>query len=261
LLRVEFIGLPGVGKSTLRRELLGQLHRIDKKRYLSTEEAFLQVSKSDMDNIFRGPLRYMPHSLALKFSKKLANRSLMQFDAQNRFLAARGKALESFLISNTYRNMSLNDREIVIGSFLETGSLWECLNGRLPNKAVVIFEEGFVQKSFMFVDHSNDSAVETDHLYGYLENIPLPDLIVYVTAGLETCHKRMMTRSEGLTKRLKKVDEKKIAGFLAISNNHLQCVTKWLNNNYGEKLIELNNEHDSGDDSVKVIEKIRGLMA
>jgi len=260
-LRVEFIGLPGVGKSTLRRDILGQLNRIDRKRYLSAGEAFLQVSKLDIDNIFRAPLRYLPQSLALKFSQKLTNRSLMQFDAQNRFLAARGKALSAFLISNAYRNMSLQDRKIVIGSFLEIGSMWECINGRLIDDPVIIFDEGFVQKSFMFVDHTNDSAVETAPLYAYLENIPLPDMIIYITADLGTCQKRMMTRSKGLTERLKKADKQKVANFLTISNNHLNSVTEWLNKNCGERLIEINNELDFEDGSVEVIEKIQNIIA
>ena len=68
--------------------------------------------------------------------------------------------------------------QFVIGSFLEIGSSWECINGRLSDKTVVLFDEGFVQKSFMFVDQSNDSRIETNHLHSYLVNIPLPDLIV-----------------------------------------------------------------------------------
>ncbi len=92
-MRVEFIGLPGVGKSTLRQDLLNHLQREDKKRYLSIEEAFLQISRLHIDNIYRRPLNYLPHYLALRLSNKLMNRSLMQFEAQNRFLADKGKAL------------------------------------------------------------------------------------------------------------------------------------------------------------------------
>ena len=81
MLHIEFIDLPGVGKSTLRRDLLRRLHRTDKKFFQSIEEALLQVSKLDIDNFFRGPLIYLPASLALKLSNKLANRSLMQINA------------------------------------------------------------------------------------------------------------------------------------------------------------------------------------
>lgn len=260
-LRVEFIGLPGVGKSTLRRDLLRQLHRIDKNRYLSSEEAFLQVSKMHIDTIYRRPLNYLPNSLALKLSGKLMNRSLMQFEAQNTFLADKGGALEAFFASNAYRNMSLKDRKVVISSFLETGSLWQCIDGKLPEKVAILFEEGFVQKSFMFVDYSNDSLIEGDKLCRYIENIPLPDLVIYVRADIKTCQSRMMARPEGLTERLKSADAQKITNFLTTANNHLKFVTTWFGDNCGEKLIEVNNEQEFGEVVSKIIGSIQKLTA
>lgn len=136
---VEFIGLPGSGKTTLRRDLLSRLSKIDNKKYLPIEEAFLQASRIHMDRVFRYPLKYLPRPMALKFAKKIRNRSLRQFDAQNRFISGNGKALEAFLSSTTYDNMSLNDRKIVIGSFLEMGSLWECSKEICSDNKVVFF--------------------------------------------------------------------------------------------------------------------------
>ena len=259
-MRVEFLGLPGVGKSTLRRNLLKQLHRIDKEIYLSTEEAFLKVSRLHIDNIYRRPLNYLPHYLALKVSNKLMNRSLMQFAAQNRFLADKGKALEAYFTSNAYCNMSLKDRANVIGSFLEMGSLWQSIDGRLPGESVVFYEEGFVQKSFMFVDQSNGSLIEKEKLCCYLENIPLPDVVIYVTANIETCQTRMMGRPDGLTERLKSADKNEVATFLSTAQNHLNFVAEWLGENCGELAIEVNSENDLREASSEVIKKIQGLM-
>ena len=259
-MRVEFIGLPGVGKSTLRRDLLDHLHRIDKKRYLSTEEAFLQVSRLHIDNIYRRPLNYLPHHMALRVSNKLMNRSLMQFEAQNRFLADKGKALEAYFASNAYSKMSLIDRANVIGSFLEMGSLWQSIDGQLTEEAVVFFEEGFVQKSFMFVDQSNGSLIEKEKLCSYLENIPVPDVVIYVTANIETCQRRMMDRPDGLTQRLKSADKNKITGFLSTAQHHLTFVAKWLSDNCGEILIEVNSEKGLEEIRPEVINKIDRLM-
>ena len=259
-MRVEFIGLPGVGKSTLRRDLLNHLHRVDKKRYLSTEEAFLQASRLHIDNIYRRPLNYLPHYIALRASNKLMNRSLMQFEAQNRFLAENGKALEAFFASNVYCNMPLKDRRLVIGSFLEMGSLWQCIKGSLIDEVVVFFEEGFVQKSFLFVDQSNGSSIEKDKLCGYLENIPLPDIVIYITADIETCQRRMMGRPGGLTERLKSADKNEITNFLSAAQNHLKFVAEWLSDNCGEIIIEVNSEKELGEVSPMIINKIQRLM-
>lgn len=259
-MRVEFIGLPGVGKSTLRRSLLKHLHPIDKEKYLSIEEAFLHVSRLHIDNIFRRPLNYLPDSMALRLSNKLMNRSLMQFEAQNRFLADKGKALEAYLTSNAYINMSLEDRTGVISSFLEMGSLWQCIKGSTQDKEIVFFEEGFVQKSFMFVDQSNGSLIEKDKLCCYLENIPLPDIVIYITANIETCQKRMMARPDGLTQRLKSADENQVTKFLTTAQNHLKFVADWITDNYGEILIEVNSENELEEVRPVIINKIQGLL-
>lgn len=259
-MRVEFLGLPGVGKSTLRRDLLKQLHRIDKEKYLSTEEAFLKIARSYIDNVYRLPLNFLPHYLGLKASKKLMNRSLMQFAAQNSFLADNGKALEAYFTSNAYYNMSQNDRANVIGSFLEMGSLWQSIDGRLQSESIVFYEEGFVQKSFMFINLSNGSVIEKEKLCCYLENIPLPDVVVYVMASIETCQTRMMERPDGLTERLKSADRNDVVSFLNIAQNHLNFVTKWLDANSRTLTIEVNSENDLQDASPEVIKKIQGLM-
>lgn len=259
-MRVEFIGLPGVGKSTLRQNLLNHFHRIDKKRYLSTEEAFLQVSRLHIDNIYRRPINYLPRHMALRLSNKLMNRSLMQFEAQNRFLADKGKALEAYFTSNAYNNMSLKDRANVIGSFLEMGSLWQSIDGRLLEDVVIFFEEGFIQKSFMFVDHTHGSLIEKEKLCSYLENIPLPDVVIYVTANIETCQRRMMDRPDGLTERLKSADKDKVSNFLSAAQNHLKFVVEWLSDNCGKIIIEVNSEKRLDEVSPIIINKIQNLI-
>lgn len=183
----------------------------------------------------------------------------MQFEAQNRFLADKGKALEAYFASKVYCNMSPRDRKNVISRFLEMGSLWQSLKGRLPEEVVVIFEEGFIQKSFMFVDHSNGLLIEKEKLCNYLEIIPIPDIVVFVTASIETCQSRMMDRPDGLTERLKSADNNEILAFLTTAQNHLKFVAEWLHNNYHERIIEINSEKELAEIRPKVIEKIRGL--
>ena len=256
-MRVEFLGLPGVGKTTLRKDLLERLSNGGGVKYLSSDEAFLQVARKYADNVFRKPLNILPHFLARKFADKLQNRTLMQFEAQNRFLASSGKALEAFLRSDAFSNMSLNDRRLVIGSFLETGSLVTCIEGHLERESMVFFEEGLVQKSIMFVDHANDSSIDKDNVYAYLENIPLPDLVVYITADLETCKHRMISRPDGLTQRLKTADDEKIGRFLTYSHNHLECVADWLKSHCNERFVEINNQHGFADGSAALIARIQ----
>jgi len=247
-MRIEFIGLPGSGKTTLRRRLLDELRRDGHPQCISSEEAFLRVARQDMDRVFRLPLKILPGSTGLAVVRKLANRSLMQFEAQNRFLAHYGGALRAFLCSDTYTHMSILDRQRVIGSFLSMGSIWQCVASPMMDDETVFFEEGLVQKSFMFVDHSRPQGGEREKVGEYLENIPHSDLVIHVSASLETSWERMNGRPTGLTDRLKDAEESSIRQFLQAVGDHLGQVTGWLQEHRPGNLLVLNSELDSDDE-------------
>jgi thymidylate kinase len=260
LYRVEFIGVPGSGKSTVRKKLIERFKSIDKNQYLSIEEAFLEVSKVQVEKVYRVMLNILPKKIALNISNKLLNRNLMQFDAQNRFLAKWGKSFEAFLASVEFDKMLTNERQLVISAYIEIGSLFECINGKLPEKAIVFFEEGFVQKSFMFISPLDSKYTDNSNLYTFLDNIPLPDLIVYINADPESCYARMLARPEGLTRRLNKVDKNSVLNFLKICDSHLQTITNWLNKNKNINLIEINNNQDLDSVTYDLEKKIKVLF-
>ena len=125
---------------------------------------------------------------------------------------------------------------------MEVGSLYECINnGSLPGETVVFCEEGFVQKSFMFISPLINEEADKSSLFSYLNNIPLPDLIIYVNANHASCYERMIHRPDGLTKRLERIDKDGILKFLEISDSHLQNIVCWLKKNKNIGLLEINN--------------------
>ncbi len=261
---VEFIGPPGAGKSTIHKKLVQRLQVADKNRYLTLEEALMHVSKSNMDRIYRYIIKSLPYNFAVKFSNKLANRSCMQFEAQNRFLAKWGKSLEPFLTSSAFDRMPINEKEIVISSFMTIGSLYECINGQLPEKTVVFFEEGFLQKSFMFISPLDNEYTNTDksNLFNYLDNIPLPDITISVNTDFATCYERMVARPEGLTKRLTKIEKKGIQKFLELSDFHIQNIECWLkkNKNKNVSLLKVNNDQRLDSVIFHLTQEIKTLL-
>ena len=48
---VEFIGLPGSGKTTMRSRLMSSFVNVEESRYLSVERAYLEVAKDKIDPI------------------------------------------------------------------------------------------------------------------------------------------------------------------------------------------------------------------
>jgi deoxyadenosine/deoxycytidine kinase len=212
-------------------------------RYMTSEEAFLYVSKRKMDIVYRILLNILPHSIGLKLLNKLMGRSLMQFQSQSRFLARHAKSIESFISSAEFDDLSIEDRAIVIGGFIMAGSTYECMaNGNIPDNSVVFFDEGFLQKSLMFTSQITNKSADRCELHSYLDSIPLPDLIVYIKADIATCYERMVARPKGLTGRLESSDKHSIMKFLNTIDDHLQNVIIWLQKNKNVDLIEIEND-------------------
>lgn len=241
-LRIEFLGLPGSGKTTIRSALLSQLKMQDSEHYLATEEAFYRMMKGYGDKVYRYILSALPYRTGLKFSKWVQGRSLFQLEAQNDFLANHGLALNAFISSVVFNQMSLEDKKNVIGSFLGMGSLWNVLNHSSLEKSVIFYEEGFVQKSFMFVDHNYSYDLVEDNLQVYLQNVPLPDILIYVKTAVSLSHQRMLERKDGLTKRLKNSNGLAINNFLNSAEEHIVNVKSKLMAQEGCKVIEIVNE-------------------
>ena len=239
---IEFIGIPGAGKSTIRKSLVATLKQKDPNSYLTSDEAFLAASRKDTDILYRSILRFLPNKLALKLAGKIFSRTLFQFEAQNRFLAKNGKAFEVFLASNTYHYLPLHEKIAVITAFMQAASLREMFTTFDSTQSLIFCEEGLVQKSFMFLSAITMSVeYEENRIKNYLDHIPPPDVVVHVDASCRQCLERMLTRPEGLTDRLKKIDKKSIDKFLENSANHIQKIISWLNTKKEIEVLHVKN--------------------
>lgn len=239
--RVELVGLPGSGKSHIQKYLIKALKLSDKKRFISPDEAFLQISKNKIDRVYRLILNCLPHRMGLIFSQKLINRSYMQYDAQNRFLAKWGKAFEAYLSSPVFDQMTVEDREIRISVFLNTGAIFECINDLILEEKIVLFDELFVQKSFIFVSHLIDCSIDESGLYRYLENIPLSDIVIHVKADINTCYNRMLSRERGVIQILKDSGQEDIMKFFKTAEVYINTIVDWLTNRKNIILLEIEN--------------------
>ena len=133
--------------------------------------------------------------------------------------------------------------------------MFECINGQLPEHTVVLFEEGFIQKSLMF--KSQLSSKDESRLFSYLNNVPCPHTIIYIKTDLEVCYERMMLRSKGLTNRFKNTDERGVLKALKTSDAYIQKIASWMTKNKNVHVIEVNNNQDVEKVVVELEKKLR----
>lgn len=259
-MHVEFIGLPGAGKTSIRRVLLQSFSEKGDGRFISVEEAFYRACRRHLDRPLRLPAQLLPGPLARRYVKKLVGRSLMQSDAQNAFLAAYGEALVPFLASQTYAQMSSLDRQRVIGSFLATGAMWQLASLDDQRGNVAVFEEGLVQKSFMFVDHASAAGADEAAVHGYLGSIPVPALVIFVSASVETCLSRMRRRPDGLTDRLRHADDDAVHRFLDNAERHLHTVERWFARNAQDTLVVFDSETRGLDNIGSLVDALEAVV-
>lgn len=257
---VEFVGLPGAGKSHVVSRFAKVITHRDKGKYITAEDAYLNCAKAKIDKIYRILLKALPHNAGLQFLKKLTNRSHMQFEAQNRFLAKWGKSFEAFLSSPVFDKMTVDDREIRISVFLHAAAFFECINDSVSEKQSVFFDEAFVQKAFIFISHLIDCKINESGLFSYLELIPLSDIIIHVKADVNTCCERMLSRRRGLIRLLDGSEKKDVLEFLKTADNNMNSIVHWLKNREDIILIEIDNEDDLNKTIIDLECKIRPFI-
>jgi thymidylate kinase len=254
---VEFIGLPGSGKSTLMNQLFAA-PRAREVRYLPETAAFLMVARRRFERVFRIPLKLLPHHSAMQVSSKLWWRSWRRWESQVSFLAKHGAALGAFTSSGVHEAMSTVDRSRVIEHFLDAAAVREFLDDPQLADRIVLFGEGLVQKSFMFVDHS-EVVVETSDLVRYLEKIPLPNLVIHLRVPASVSFERMSGRASGLTQRLRGTDAATTRRFLDKAALHLDLLSEWFARNHPDRILTIDNQESPASAAAAIRTRLAAL--
>lgn len=243
---IEFTGMPGAGKSTIQCELVNRMQLLGRGTYLTAHDAFLCVARAKGDMPFRTLLNLLPWPLAKRFVDSVFNRTRMEFHAQNRFLSRHGLALKAFLESKAFCAMPEIERMELIDAFLQVGTLTVLVQEYLPKSSVVFLDEGLIQKSLMFISRHSE-ALEDDLVRIYLDAIPIPSILVNVSADFNTCKQRMMTRPKGLTKRLGRMPEAEVDSFLERIYEHLEKSKKYMHSRAELTVLELDSRQPLND--------------
>ena len=170
---------------------------------LTSEDAFLYIAKKEIDIFFRIFLKILPNIVAKLFLEKLINRSLLQFDAQNQFIANNLDVIRNYFYSLPFNAASQEDKALIVGNFLANASIYEIVSRHYKYNFPIFFDEGFLQKIIVFAECDTLGSDILDRCFKYLQSIPMPDLSIFIKYDYKLCYERMLARPKGLPKRLK----------------------------------------------------------
>jgi thymidylate kinase len=237
---VEFAGLPGSGKSTIMRHFIRLLEENDESCYTIGGALWESLRKNCEDKHCHRFLSILPKFYSRKKVQFIFDHSSDKWHAQSRFLSEYGGSFRAFFKSEQFEVMSPEVRSTVIRWFLRSAAVYQVINERINSEAVVVFDEGFVQRSmslFVLPGHSN-REFNRESLSCYIKSIPTPNLIVYVETELEECLSRIQSRSNGIPYRLKGIDNDGIRSFLTETQDHFSDLLR-----NDKKVIHIDNNH------------------
>ncbi len=209
LQHIEFMGPPGAGKSRLHEEFMNIVR--DKSNIISSETALYNAVKDNLHSKKKvlSFIKLLPHhvvrpilsllsSITSQRLKQLANFELSNPDLYNFVLKK--------LKSNKRKNW---DRETLNGINLFC-SLYSLISqNRLNQKYFVIFDEGFFQRGFSILGTNPLIKPKRKDIAYYIDHMPLPKIVMYISADPHTCINRMNKRNYSF-RRIEKLSTEEI---------------------------------------------------
>lgn len=238
------MGVPGAGKSTLRTRMMKVLAR-EGYQVFSPEDALISALKSGADDsISRLLLMVVPNELLRNHLYAIFNWSNCRLWAQSRFLASRGRSLQAFLGSRQYQAMSFDDRYLALSRFFKLVALYQLVEEEMDAACPVVFDSGFLQKAMglFLMPGAGVDQIFDNNVSMYLENIPMPDLLIWVDTDIELCQERLTSRPRGAPLRMGNLDQDDVLIFLNACHKYFERAAESVTVRGGRVIRIMNND-------------------
>jgi thymidylate kinase len=209
---VEFIGIPGAGKTTLSVELVGLLH--------ARNMAASTVVQAAREHARRTPLgRWISHLDSPRLQRALLWQLFYAYGLGNasKFAHERPMLTRHVVGSQLRRRLAVAGRVHVLWWYFQLTGRYRFLTDTAQAREVFVIDDGFLHRSI----HLYATAVgepDSRAVAAYVDLLPAPDVVVFTVADRETCEERV--RQRGVWQHTRRLRHDTLSTYLA----NAECV-------------------------------------
>jgi thymidylate kinase len=246
--RIEFMGLPGAGKTTCAGVLLGALNANGQKA-IESASVIRECIRNRDDGVIRNIAKKLPACVWEPLSGlRNAMAELHRFSYKHSELLAHVFAfMSNVTVSETFR-------ECITHDFFKVAAGHQLICEQLRSRNVVVFEEGFCQVGCLLLGYLPSGEISASAITQYIDALPPLHAVVWVDTSPEVCLARLEQR-EKMTIGLVGESRERQMQVLRQSRLGFQCIATELSNR-GVSLHRLQNDNMSEKDLLVSLSKI-----
>lgn len=233
--RIEFMGIPGSGKSTLCKKVFTELDVNCKVDFFNNA-----YKKSIIDQVEKQNIGFIKHIRFLIINKLLRGNyrpAALYSEVVTNYMVENGLVFTEML-TTIIDTIDPDRRPYVLKYLLNDIYKWEIIKGNNINNNLVLMDEGFVHR-WMNVYMNYDDIIASK-LISFLSTIGFPSLVVNVKCDIKEAIKRMQNRKQGIPVGFKGYNRTELINRLSLMDEVGEIMVKILQNE-GVTVITVNN--------------------
>ena len=192
-LHIEFLGVPGAGKSTLQRGLIRFLRAEIGKAYALDEAIHISILRA-MKNGGR-TRSFLRRFIYLSGTRGL--RSVFPYPAEQVAAYGRFSVQHAQLMTIVHEvimqvRMRDADQQMILRHVFREFSGFQLIKENMSSDETIVMDEGFCHRAIALF--ARRSYLKREDIREYARSIPLPDAVCMIDADLDECDHRLARR-------------------------------------------------------------------